>query len=70
MNQLNQLLRLPDVRQVTGLSKSSIYRLESEGAFPQRVRLSERATAWKSDEIAAWIESRPIAPAYKGEGQQ
>ncbi len=59
MNQLNPLLRLPDVRQVTGLSKTSIYRLESKGAFPRRVRLSERASAWKSEEIAAWIESRP-----------
>ena len=61
MTHSRSLLRLPDVQQLTGLSRSSIYRLEGEGAFPQRVRLSERATAWKLDELTAWIDSRPRA---------
>lgn len=53
------VLRLPDVQKLTGLSRSSVYRLEASGDFPQRVRLSERATAWKLDELTAWLESRP-----------
>ena len=53
------LLRLPDVQRLTGLSRSSIYRLEGEGAFPRRVRLSERATAWREDELVAWLDARP-----------
>jgi prophage regulatory protein len=61
MTDLSQLLRLPEVQKLSGLSRSSIYRLEGEGAFPKRVRLSERATAWRSDELLAWLNARPRA---------
>lgn len=63
MRQDGSLLRLPDVQRLSGLSRSSIYRLEQLGNFPQRVRLSERATAWRADEVLGWIESRPRASA-------
>jgi prophage regulatory protein len=53
------LIRLPQVRALTGLSRSSIYRLEKLGRFVPRIRLSERATAWRLEEIHAWIEARP-----------
>lgn len=56
-----QLFRLKDVEQLTGLSKSSVYRLEGLKEFPQRVKLSARASAWKSDEILAWMAARPRA---------
>jgi prophage regulatory protein len=56
-----QLFRLKDVEQLTGLSKSSVYRLEAVKQFPQRVKLSVRCSAWKSDEILAWMASRPRA---------
>lgn len=51
-------LRLPEVRQMTGLSTSTIYRLEQDGAFPGRVRLGPRAVAWREDELAEWMASR------------
>ncbi|MGQ0798799.1 MAG: helix-turn-helix transcriptional regulator [Pseudomarimonas sp.] len=53
-----QLLRLPEVKQRTGLSRSSIYAAEAAGKFPVRVQLGQRAVAWVSDEIAAWIKER------------
>jgi prophage regulatory protein len=56
-----QLFRLRDVEKLTGLSKSSVYRLEALNEFPQRVKLSARASAWKSDEILAWMAARPRA---------
>jgi len=56
-----RILRRPEVAAITGLGKSSIHELEREGSFPQRVRLSTRATGWRSDEVQAWIESRPRA---------
>ena len=61
MNHTNSLLRLPDVQKLTGLSRSSVYRLEATGDFPKRVRLSERATAWREDELLEWVDSRPRA---------
>ena len=59
MNCTYSLLRLPDVLKLTGLSRSSVYRLEAKGDFPKRVHLSERATAWRENELLDWIESRP-----------
>ena len=61
MNHKNSLLRLPDVMELTGLSRSSVYRLEAAGDFPKRVRLSERATAWREEELLEWVDSRPRA---------
>lgn len=57
------LLRLKSVIALTGLSRSNVYRLEADGLFPARVKLSARASAWRADEVAAWIESRPRARA-------
>jgi prophage regulatory protein len=56
-----RLLRLPQVIELTGLGRDSVYRLMRQGKFPRQRRLSERASAWRSDEVAAWIESRPPA---------
>lgn len=55
------LLRLKAVMALTGLCRTNVYRLEAAGAFPARVKLSERASAWRSDEVEAWIASRPRA---------
>ncbi|WP_081355827.1 helix-turn-helix transcriptional regulator [Nitrosospira multiformis] len=53
------ILKQPEVSRVTGLSRSSIYRLEAQGQFPSRVKLSECASGWHSEEVQAWIDSRP-----------
>jgi prophage regulatory protein len=39
-------LRLPEVKAVTGLSKSSLYALVRERSFPAPVRLGPRSVAW------------------------
>jgi prophage regulatory protein len=55
------ILRLPDVRKRTGLSKSQIYALIARGDFPKQLRLSIRASGWDARAVAAWIESRKAA---------
>jgi prophage regulatory protein len=52
------LIRLPQVRELTGLSRSTIYLLESRGEFPKHVALSVRASAWVSSEVQDWIRAR------------
>jgi prophage regulatory protein len=54
-------IRLREVQRITGLSKSSIYRLEALGVFPRRVKLSERASAWKLSELSQFLAERPRA---------
>jgi predicted DNA-binding transcriptional regulator AlpA len=54
-----RLLRLPEVIEITGLGRDTIYRYIREGRFPRQRRISERASAWREDEISAWVDSRP-----------
>lgn len=51
-------LRLPEVKAVTGLSKTSIYELIREKNFPAPVRLGTRAVAWVRSEIRQWALER------------
>ena len=41
----DKLLRLPAVMEMTGLGRSTIYRMMSEGHFPKPLRLGQRAVA-------------------------
>ncbi len=52
-----RLLRLPDVKAITGLSKSSVYGLMAEGRFPAARKVTPRITVWIEDEVNAWVES-------------
>ncbi len=52
------ILRLPVVKQHTGLSRSEIYRREALGEFPKRVSLGARSVGWVESEVQAWIEER------------
>ena len=56
-----RLLRRREVEKITGVSRSSIYRLMQESDFPRPVRIGPGAVRWKASEINAWIESRPVA---------
>lgn len=50
-----QLIALPEVRNLTSLSKTVIYALMKEGRFPRPVRISPRRVAWRLSEVRAWI---------------
>ena len=51
-------LRFPAVRARTGLSRSTIWRLERQGAFPRHRRISRNAVAWVEDEVTEWMRSK------------
>jgi prophage regulatory protein len=53
-----QLLRLPQVREATGLGRSTIYALVAARKFPQPVKPTEGTSAWVSAEIRDWIAAR------------
>jgi prophage regulatory protein len=55
---MQQFLRLPQVRERTGLSRSTIYKLQESGDFPKSVALGPRSVAWVATEIDQWIEDR------------
>jgi prophage regulatory protein len=51
-------MRLPEVKAVTGLSKTSIYELIRERSFPAPIRLGPRAVAWVKSEVRQWAVER------------
>jgi prophage regulatory protein len=56
-----RILRTDEVTERTGLSRSSIWRLERDGVFPARRQISSKAVGWLSSDIERWIESLPKA---------
>ena len=53
-----KLLRFPAVRERTGLSRSTIWRLERRGEFPKHHRISRNVVAWVEEDVTNWIELR------------
>lgn len=64
------ILRLPDVCRITGLCRSLVYELESNGTFPRRVPLGARSVGWVEAEVQSWLAARVLArgaaPAARG----
>ena len=54
----DRFLREPEVHRLTGLSRTTRWRLERAGKFPRRRRISDNAIAWSAFEINAWIAER------------
>ena len=44
---------------ITGLSRSSVYRLVAAKQFPQPVQLGSHMIAWHEHEVEAWAAGRP-----------
>lgn len=53
-------LRLNQVTKITGISKSTIRRLEKKKEFPPRYYISKKNVAYKSQDIRDWMNSRPL----------
>jgi prophage regulatory protein len=54
-NTNDRLLRFPQVRAMTGLSRTTVWRMEKNGNFPKSRAISSRMTVWLESEIQAWI---------------
>ena len=52
------ILRLPEVKKVTGLSTPTIYRLIALEQFPKQIKLGARSVGWVDTDIQSWLESR------------
>ena len=43
---------------VLPFSVATLWRKVKNGTFPKPVKLSDRITAWRSDEVLEWLEAR------------
>lgn len=52
----DEYLRLASVIAVTGLARSSLYRLIGEGCSPKQVSLTRRTVRWKVSVVQRWLD--------------
>ena len=52
------ILRLPTVKAITGLSRSTIYLRMSEGTSTEKISLGSRAVGWLETEVQDWLDER------------
>ena len=52
------IIRLPQVKQRTGLSRSTIYGLIKGGQFNPPISLGARAVGWLESDVSDFIEAR------------
>ncbi len=65
---MHTILRLPEVKRSTGLSRTTIYLRISQGTFPKPVSLGARAVSWLEAEISQWIQRRIEASRNENNG--
>ena len=61
---MDRILRISEVVEITGLSRTTIWRRVKSGNFPAPVRLgglATRSVGWREGELKRWIEGRPTA---------
>jgi prophage regulatory protein len=55
---MNKIIKINKVCELTGLSKSSIYRLSKVGKLPKQVKVSDRSSGFIESEIQDFIKQR------------
>ena len=55
---VTKILRLPQVKAQTGLSRSTIYLRIKNKEFPESISLGGRAIGWFEADIQDWLEQK------------
>ena len=58
MKDVDRLIRLKELIKIIGLSRSTVYKLLSEGKFPKRIKLTQKTVVWRLSEIQTWIDEK------------
>lgn len=53
-----KILRLKEVINLTGLSRSTLYDRISQGIFPENISLGGSTVGWVEHEVTDWIQER------------
>lgn len=62
----SRLLRIHEVKERTGLSRSTIYDLIKKNQFPKGIAITKRCVGWVEDDIHDWIVGRLEAAGRLG----
>lgn len=56
----DRMLSTTEVQEATGLSRTTLWRMEREGKFPKRRKLVGHRVGWLESEVEVWIADRPV----------
>jgi prophage regulatory protein len=51
----DRILRIATVLNMTGLTRSTLYRKINEGSFPKQIQISAHCTGWRESSVMAWL---------------
>ena len=57
----DRILRNSDLDVITGISRTTRWRLERGGEFPARRQISHGSVGWSASEVEAWMQARGFA---------
>lgn len=63
-----KLLRIKDVVDKTGISRTKVYLLIQEGKFPAPIKLGERVALWPEAAVDQWITDL-VKAAHTGDSK-
>lgn len=55
-----KFIKLSQVKELSSLSTSEIYRRIASGKFPKQVALGPKCVVWIEAEILAWLDARVL----------
>jgi prophage regulatory protein len=55
---ISRYVRVNQLTQLIPISKASVWRKVKEGSFPKPIKLGERITAWRMEDVEAWLTAR------------
>lgn len=61
---MERIIRMNQLINILGLSRSTIYRLRKEGMFVPHIQLGPRSVGYSEKAISAWLEARAL-PTHK-----
>ena len=56
--QYKNIIKLYKVKELTKLSRTTIYRLIAKGEFPKQIKLSERSSGWVEQEVMDYLNNK------------
>ena len=51
-------IRVADLVPIVSFSASTIWRRVKNRTFPAPIKLSERVTAWRAEDVRAWLDAQ------------
>lgn len=59
-----RFIRFKELQKLVGLSRTTVWRLERNKKFPNRLKLSPNCVAWDKRAVDEWMANRPKQLAF------